>query len=198
MTHALVLAAIVMIRTYNYAQLPADELARARDTAARTFAKAGITLQWVDCWVPQTPIGGAASCTEPLREGSEFVLRLMPSSERRIRNASRGIALGSSLIDHDARSGALMSVDPTLVSALAHTAGTDFATLLGRAIAHEAGHLLLGHVRHSRNGLMRALWSQDELRGVRPADWSFTRAEAAEMRQGLAARADSRLSTPDF
>ena len=182
MTHALVLAAIVVIRTYNYAQLPPDELARARDTAARTFAKAGITLQWVDCWVPQTPVGTAARCTDPLREGGEFVLRLMPSSERRIRNAARGIALGSSLIDHDARGGALMSVDPSLVSELARHAGIDFSMLLGRAIAHETGHLLLGDTHHSRNGLMRALWSQDELRGIRPADWSFSAEEAAQMR----------------
>jgi hypothetical protein len=57
------------------------------------------------------------------------------------------------------------------------------ATLLGRAIAHEIGHLLLGSAEHPRLGLMRALWSHDELRGRKPAHWGFSAREAAQMRQ---------------
>jgi hypothetical protein len=32
---------------------------------------------------------------------------------------------------------------------------------------------------------MRALWSQEELRGLRPAHWGFSPREAARMRQKL-------------
>jgi hypothetical protein len=85
----------------------------------------------------------------------------------------------------------LATVDPELVLRIARGSAVDFATLLGRAIAHEIGHLLLGHSRHSRVGLMRAIWSQDEIRGIRPTNWQFSAAEAAEMRHGLAARAGS-------
>jgi hypothetical protein len=99
--------------------------------------------------------------------------------------------MGSSLIDHDSQSGALTTVDPRLVLQIARDAGAEFATLLGRAIAHEIGHLLLGHPRHSRSGLMRANWTQDEIRGIRPAGWQFSAAEAAQMRHGLAARTRS-------
>ena len=96
MTHALLLAAMVVIRSYNYAYIPPDELARARATADRTFQQAGISLHWIDCWVPGASIvhrpssivdRPLSSCTEPLREGSDFVLRLMtppsPSVDQR-------------------------------------------------------------------------------------------------------------------
>jgi hypothetical protein len=193
MTHALLLAAMVVIRTYNYAQVPADELARARATADRTFEQAGISLQWIDCWVPEdrpsSNVERRSSCTELLRDGSDFVLRLMTPVVPEASGSLRTVAMGSSLIDHTSGIGALTTVDPERVMGIAQGAGTDYSTLLGRAIAHEIGHLLLGHSRHSRSGLMRAIWSQEEIRGIRPADWRFSSAEAAQMRQGLAARA---------
>jgi hypothetical protein len=193
MTHALLLAAMVVIRSYNYAQVPADELARARATADRTFEQAGISLQWIDCWVPEdrpsSIVEQRSSCTELLRDGSDFVLRLMTPVVPEASGSLRTVAMGSSLIDHTSGIGALTTVDPDRVMGVARGTGTDYSTLLGRAIAHEIGHLLLGHSRHSRSGLMRALWSQEEIRGIRPADWRFSPAEAAQMRQGLASRA---------
>jgi hypothetical protein len=188
MTHALLLAAMVVIRTYNYEQVPPADLMHARETVDRTFARAGISVRWVDCWVPSSIVGDAA-CSEPLREGTEFVLRLMASPAASA--DTRNVAMGSSLVDHDAAGGALITVDPNLVRQIARSANADFATLLGRSLAHEAGHLLLGHAHHARSGLMRAVWSQDELRGIRPVDWGFSRSEAAQMRQGLATRARS-------
>ena len=196
MTQALVLAVAVIVRTYNYAQVPPDQLAAARSTANRIFQSAGISLQWIDCRVPDdrrwtlddgrsTMEIGRSSCMEPLRDGQEFVLRLMglPAAP-----SNGSTALGTSLIDGEGRSGVLMTVDPRQVSAIARSALADSATLLGRAVAHEIGHLLLGHPNHSRSGLMRALWSQNELRGSSPADWQFSSTEAARMRQGLLAR----------
>jgi hypothetical protein len=187
MTHALLLAAVVVIRSFNYAQVPPEELARARATANRTFEQAGISLKWIDCWVPET--SAFERCTEPLREGSEFMLRLMASAHAPAPGSSRTTAMGESLIDRASGSGALATVAPELVMMVAHGASVDDATLLGRAIAHEIGHLLLGHSRHSRTGLMRAIWSQEEIRGIRPGAWRFSPPEAAQMRHGLAARA---------
>jgi hypothetical protein len=192
MTHALLLAAMVVIRSFNYAQVPPDELARARATTDRTFEQAGISLQWIDCRVPEdrrSSIVDRPECTQPLREGSEFMLRLMPSVSLTGHSSLRNVAMGESMIDRMSGAGALATVDSELVTKLAYAAGADASTLLGRTIAHEIGHLLLGHPRHSRTGLMRPFWSQEEIRGIRPAGWQFSAAEAAQMRQGLAGRA---------
>jgi hypothetical protein len=177
-------AVVVTIRTYNYAALPGHVLAAARVTAAAIFKRAAISVEWIDCRVPQ---GDGASCTEPLRPGREFMLRLtdVPGEARYGR---RALALGTSLLDHDQRSGALMTVDLNPIRAIAQQASADVPTLLGRAIAHEIGHLLLGTSDHPREGLMRAQWLQDEIRGRKPADWGFSRHEALQMRDGLETR----------
>jgi hypothetical protein len=93
------------------------------------------------------------------------------------------------MLDREQQGGALMTVDLFPVRTIAEQAAADFATVLGRAIAHEIGHLLLGTPDHPKEGLMRARWLQDELRGVRPAHWGFSTREAAQMRHGLAIKA---------
>ena len=50
------------------------------------------------------------------------------------------------------------------IDALARQAGVDPGMLLGRAVAHEIGHLILGTTKHAKSGLMRATWKTDELR----------------------------------
>ena len=68
--------------------------------------------------------------------------------------------------------------------------------VLGRAIAHELGHLLIGTPRHSSRGLMRALWSQEELRGDRAADWRFSADESALMKRTLAKAISASFESP--
>jgi hypothetical protein len=58
----------------------------------------------------------------------------------------------------------------------------DARLLLGYAIAHELGHLLLASNTHNTRGLMRPIWRDDELRSKRSADWNFTPQEVAAIR----------------
>ena len=82
--------------------------------------------------------------------------------------------------------GRLATVYPDRVARLAEWAGVNSSVLLGRVIAHEVGHLLLGTTDHSPNGLMRARWSKLHLahqRSIR--SWGFSLEEAAAMRRAL-------------
>jgi hypothetical protein len=56
--------------------------------------------------------------------------------------------------------------------------------LLGYAIAHEIGHLLLGTTDHTRVGLMRGRWTH-ESGADKPAQWVFSSAQAISMRNTL-------------
>ena len=123
-----------------------------------------------------------AACTEPLLAGRDLMLRLV---DRTPAEGERIVALGESMLDREQRGGVLMTVDVFPVRSVAGRASTSISTLLGRAVAHEIGHLLLGSAEHPRLGLMRALWSHDELRGLKPAHWGFSAREAARMRQTL-------------
>jgi hypothetical protein len=60
--------------------------------------------------------------------------------------------------------------------------------LLGRAIAHEIGHLLLGTASHACAGLMRARWLTGELQRDWPLDWVLSVPEGARMRWRLMVR----------
>jgi hypothetical protein len=168
------------IRTYNYAILPSEQLALARLETESIFMNAGISVEWVECRVPGRNDGSA--CTEPLLAGRDLMLRLV---ERTPVHPERIVPLGESMLDRDQRGGVLMTVDMFPVRSVAARAATPVTTLLGRAIAHEIGHMLLGSGQHSALGLMRGLWSHDEIRGLKPAHWGFSAREAARMRRTL-------------
>ena len=170
----------VVVRTYNYAAVPFGQLASAKLEAGHIFRRAGVSVEWIDCRVR----GGddAPACTEPLLPGRDLMLRLV---DRIPAQGGRIVALGESMLDREQRGGVLMTIDVFPVRSVAGRASTSISTLLGRAVAHEIGHLLLGSAEHPRLGLMRALWSHDELRGLKPAHWGFSAREAARMRQTL-------------
>jgi len=68
---------------------------------------------------------------------------------------------------------------------IARAAGIDQRVLLGLAIAHEIGHLLLSTNTHAATGLMRARWSQADLRRTKPSDWRFIDRDARAMQDEL-------------
>jgi len=176
----LVAAALITIRIYNYAAVPPAELADAHATADRIFHEAGIQLEWMTCRMPTSLEGDA--CATPLRSNGEFVVRLQASSNP---NIAAHAALGSSLLDVRNGGGVLITIDPRMVRTVAANAMVDPSIVLGRAVAHELGHLLMGTAEHSPQGLMRELWSQLELRQNKAADWCFLADQVAIMRNGL-------------
>jgi hypothetical protein len=170
----------VSIRTFNYAAVAGGQMSDAQSEATHIFKGAGISLEWIECRVPGT--GAGMACSEPLLTGRDLMLRLV---DRVPVTGERVVALGESMLDREQRGGVLMTIDLFPVRAVAEKTATAVSTLLGRAIAHEIGHLLLGSAEHPRLGLMRALWSHEELRGLKPAHWGFSSREAAQMRETL-------------
>jgi hypothetical protein len=127
----------------------------------------------------------------PLELSVRFVqLAALPSARGELQ-------LGYSLVDRAARAGKLATIYVDRVRWLARQAGVDTAMLVGFAIAHEIGHLLLGTNAHGSSGLMRAVWSRTELRRGDAADWSFAPSEAARMRSSLLRREGLRSSQLD-
>jgi hypothetical protein len=84
--------------------------------------------------------------------------------------------------------GTLATIYLDRVEWLALVAGVDAGTVLARAIAHEIGHLLLGTTAHSRHGLMRPVWSREELIRGRATDWLFQADDASRLQKALARR----------
>jgi hypothetical protein len=111
-------------------------------------------------------------------------LRIAVSPDRSDPNSG---VLGQALIDSRTRTGVLATVFIDRTRRLAGALGIDYRVLLGRAIAHELAHLMLGTSTHG-SGLMREIWLHDELLGTRGTDWVLDPGDAAVIRDRLAGR----------
>jgi hypothetical protein len=60
--------------------------------------------------------------------------------------------------------------------------------ILGMALAHEIGHLLLNLESHSPTGIMRANWNMDDLLEASRGNLAFTTQQAASVRADVAQR----------
>ena len=173
----------VVIRTYD-ASRTEDTLPSARAVAGAILEEAGVSVTWMSC--DAVFVGRVGHpCLAPLakHELSVRFVRLPPHQGQ-----LRLLALGNSLVDTHHRLGSLATIYLDRVERLAGRWRVDVGTLLGRAVAHEIGHLLLGSSAHAAAGVMRAEWSQHALRSERPGDWAFTSSDAQSIREAVRLR----------
>ncbi len=177
----------VTLRAWNAGPVAPWSLHDARHTAGRIMSSAGIALAWYSCGsadrpgsLPLTRLSSHPVCFEQPAM-AEFSVRLSPVPGR----GSGGEELGYAWIDASEGAGTMATVFVDRVESLAQAARIDPRTLLGRTVAHELGHLLLGTTGHAERGLMRSRWTIDQLRARRDDDWQFTASEAQTMRAKL-------------
>ena len=92
------------------------------------------------------------------------------------------LPLGDATINSQTGAGVLATIYIDRVNWMAEQAGVDARALLGRAIAHELGHLLMATGVHGSHGLMRPVWSQSEIRRRQIDDWIFRPREIAAIK----------------
>jgi hypothetical protein len=172
----------VAVRVYDASTGNAKARATAIRTAASITSDAGLVIDWTDC-----SRGSQAGACNGLRRAHDLVVRLSPvattagSPALVIRDQMRA-PLGFSVVDPVVGAGAIAMVFLDRVLSLARRTGIDPGRLLGRVIAHEIGHLLLRTTSHSRTGLMREVWTDEELTRNRPEDWVFTERDRLQRR----------------
>jgi hypothetical protein len=174
----------IIVRTYTQ-PASAGAIPAARRTASAILERAGIQVVWFECALPGD-VTPADACTKPPR-WNELLVRIIPAGALDYRPLDVD-TLGFAVIDRKAGTGSLATVYADRVSMLAQGADVDEAELLGRTMAHEVGHLLLGTNRHTARGLMRGSWSSADLRWTNPAQWLFGSNESEAMRSGIAGR----------
>jgi hypothetical protein len=164
---------IVNVRVYRSPEVTVDALREALDVAEATFAAAAVGVVWMVC--------GPAECNTPPAP-TERLVRFVRSPKGGSHDTR---CLGDALIDSQKGIGVLATVYVDRVLDLARHLGIDHRMLLGRTIAHEIGHLLLATNAHGTSGLMREVWSPEELLASRADDWVLRPFEAAAIRQRL-------------
>jgi hypothetical protein len=182
----------VTIRVYDSAGVTQKDRAAALKTAGAILSRADLDATWIVCTAPR--VGRSQPGCDAAPASHELVVRLTVSSPGTDDNSR---AFGYSLIDATTATGTLSTVFVDRVDWLASTGKAARAEVLGRAIAHEIGHQLLGTNDHSARGLMRETWTADEIKRNRPDDWQFSAAQRASLHArwagwGLGRRAAAR------
>ena len=184
------------IRVYDYARLPDADYEQARGHAERVFSKAGVPTRWIRCASkPGEP-------TDPDCKGiitsTDLVLRIMPEAM-----ASRvpvtGKTFGYAVPSRDQRFGTVANVFhhrvSELIARMRRRAGGRLysqAAVLGHVMAHELGHVLLGHGSHSRSGIMAFPWGPKQLRACLDGGLLFSKPQAKKIRGDVRERRQAR------
>jgi hypothetical protein len=189
---------VVVIRVYDGAHTDDTTRAAAIRTASAILAETGLSAEWHDC----TGDAERRHC-DHLREARTLIIRIVPtlvpgtlasrgSIETLAKGDAAGLILGFAVVESPTGAGALATVFMDRVQAVAQRTAVPQSALLGRAIAHEVGHLLLATNAHSRSGLMREVWTDMELVLDRRNDWLF----APSDRSTLQAYVEAGFSRP--
>jgi len=173
-------AQTLVIGLYDYADLSTNQTVRLTETAGLALADAGIQVVWVYCRGALAVAPGTACETAP--QANQIVMRLNPAGPESS-DGGRTQHLGHTFANGDG--GQYASVSVPAVRAQAAEFGIAFDILLGYAVAHEAGHCLLGP-GHSHSGLMRAAWNRKDADEMLRLSLHLTKQEARKAAARLA------------
>jgi len=177
----------INVCVYNLASVPWGTLAQAEKEARRIFERTGVQLSWLNY-----PLGGhevvesSQACGPPFG-AADVRLRLLTQRLTELRE-THPHSLGLALPCVEADGGCFVNVFYQRTLELAKDADLGLAKVLGHAIAHEIGHLLLGSKAHSPVGLMRAKWGPEDLHRAERGDLLFRTEEATIIRAQVVAR----------
>jgi len=174
----------VTVRVYDATGATASTRRASLEMAASIVSAASVELIWRHCNEPSATDATSDRahtnpCDLPLRP-RELAVRIVRSGT--VDEQSRQLPLGDALINTRTGGGVLATIYIDRVDWMAAQTGVDPRALLGRAIAHELGHLLMATSTHAANGLMRPIWLQSEIRRRHNNDWMFRPTEIAAIR----------------
>jgi hypothetical protein len=170
---------IIKVGIYNYANIGQSELRRAERQADTFFANAHVRIAWSEYSGKRRSVPSAI---------------LAPDLCIRIRYASRILrswrtsntdALGQSIIARGTQwtvPGRIANVFYDRVEHVASLWGLFPGEVLGNAMAHEMGHLLLGP-EHSREGIMKADWASRDLELASQGGLKFSARQVAALQR---------------
>lgn len=169
--------ATVRVAIHDSAEVPHDVLEAARSFAASVFTKAGVGVDWA-------PVNAAAGCRPDGQ--SRFCIQVLvrPRNQRSTPGLRR--VMGVALAADERR--AVLSIYFGAVTDVARRYGSSSGHVLGLALAHEMGHVLLPPPSHSSTGIMQAAWEGDDIRHALAGDAAFTDVQAHAMRARLGRR----------
>ena len=150
----------IRVRVFNVVRVSPRNLAGAERAATTAFQQAEVICVWLDCTLDRAQTSRHRGCEEAFRP-LDFAVAIVPRFESELGAMPRstlGIAAlqGAGGYAHNA------TISMERVEALAKAHDVPVEVVLGLAMVHEIGHLLLGSNTHSPSGLMRNVWDDKD------------------------------------
>jgi hypothetical protein len=166
---------VLRVSLFDDAGVGATTLREAAREANRIFQRANIDVIWLQCpqdSLAQTAFGRCSEASFPAHLHLRIALRS---------HGANKFVVGMSFLSAEGEGCyADLFYEPVLELQRENHIGA--AIILGHAMAHELGHLLLGTNSHSRYGLMRAQWNRNDLAQAARTNLSFSPEESTRMR----------------
>jgi hypothetical protein len=174
------------IHVYDYAGIDPGELVEAEAFATRILHKAGLRTQWSNCRF--SPAATALKrCAAAAGGVTHLYIRLVPERMAGKLAPSTRI-LGMSLPTSPGTFPVDAYVFAERVGVFAEQDRGVVPPLLGAAITHEVGHLLLAGNAHTVTGIMSARWGPKEKKDALMGVLTFSRRESAQIRADVSRR----------
>ena len=178
----------ITVRIYNYAGVSRRTLLGAEGESSRIFRKAGVEVAWLDCTAAHFPEEKHTDCRTPLGAIAVNLSVLPASMAGRLKPIQD--EMGRAVVSARAGSASDAWVFYQYVERIAADELASPSQILGYAMAHEIGHLLLGPDHHSDEGIMRAHWDLKSLEEASQGQLLFTRDQARLIRNEVQTRAE--------
>ena len=174
-------APAVRVVLHDSSAAPGQLLTDARDFAIGVFGQAGIEVAMAT--------GDQASACAASGSG-QFCVQVLLRPKHPQFEPGKVRTMGVALAADASR--AVVSVYLDAVADVARRYGQPLGKILGIALAHEIGHVLLPPPSHSPSGIMQPSWEGDAIRHAVAGDIGFTSRQAALMRDRLINRVPAR------
>lgn len=174
----------ITIRVADFSKLSQGTLAKAEKYAGEIFERTGVSIRWMACPAGVADLAIRNPCWQdpgPDEFWLEIELRKTPG---RSRDMMAYAGFGAETTGTTRRAGIFFPA----VQATASRFHAEVYQVLGAAIAHELGHLLLGADSHSRRGVMHPSWGREQIELVTIGELLFTSNQAVRIRAEAARR----------
>jgi hypothetical protein len=192
----------ITVHVHNYAGVPTKTMMEAEEVATEIFGKAGVQTRWADTAL--TAENSQENLADhPARTLADIQLNILTDEMSNCVGAPNNVMGRAPGSGPDRK---LVYIFKTNVDArfwrLARAQGSarlyrpvSKAQILGHAIAHEIGHLLLNQQVHSAHGIMRGEWGFADFRDMTEGMLLFTPEQTEFLRADARRRNTQRETT---
>ncbi len=171
----------ITVSIYNLGDIGPHDLAQAELLATGLFATAGIHSRWTKGLVTNSDdllidfsAARSLQCTAPLQP-TVVRVQILAHAPDGFSSRALGFALPC------AARGMQVTLYADRIESVSRSTPLDFCRVLGYALAHEIGHVLLRSSAHGDSGLMKGVWSRSDWERAAFEIIPFTQDQARSM-----------------